>query len=126
MTNQRNFCRIRQVILALCFIGAASVLAAQSGDVSGKWLFALTNGEYSAEYVADLRTMGEQVTGTWAETTIAGTFKEGQLALSFSFHPPETERPGTLTVTGRFDGDALAGDWSWNEYSGTFKAARKP
>jgi len=117
---------IRKIAFALCLIGASQILAAQAGDVSGGWLFALTTGDISAEYSADLQTKGEQVTGTWAGTKVEGTFKDGQLDLSFPFHPPEAETSGQLTVTGRFEGDALAGDWSWNEYSGTFKAARKP
>jgi len=117
---------IRQVILALCLIGGSNLPAAQAGDVTGKWLFALTTGELSAEYSADFQSEGEKVTGTWEGTEVEGTFKEGELALSFPFHPLETERTGTLTVTGRFDGDMLAGDWSWNEYGGSFKATRKP
>jgi hypothetical protein len=117
---------MRQMVFALCFMATSQLLAAQAGGVSGSWLFALTNGEYSAEYAADLQMNGEQVTGTWAGAKVEGTFRERQLALSFPFHPPEAEVSGQLTVTGRFDGDALVGDWSWNEYSGTFKAARKP
>jgi hypothetical protein len=117
---------IRKIVLAFCLIGTWQLLAAQANDVSGSWLFALTTGDISAEYAADLQANGEQVTGTWAGAKVEGTFKEGELALSFPFHPPEAEVSGQLTVAGRFDGDALAGDWSWNEYSGSFKAARRP
>jgi hypothetical protein len=116
---------LAQAAIALALLASATPCAAQA-DISGKWLFALTAEVGSAEYAADLQLNGEQVTGSWAGAKVEGTFRNGRLELMFPFHPPEAEVPGTLSVTGSLQDQALAGEWSWNEYSGSFKATRQP
>ncbi len=123
--TKKSFRTIRQIVFALCLIGAANMLAAQVGNIPGKWTFLFT-GDYSAQFPAELQIEGEHVTGTWAGTPVDGVFKDGELTLDFRFQPPEAEMPNQLNVSGRFDGAMLAGDWSWAEYSGSFKATRRP
>jgi hypothetical protein len=113
----------------MLFVGslivASGVLTAQSADVSGKWLFVLTMGEYSAEYTAEMQLAGERVTGTLAGQKLEGAFKDSELALKFFFHPPEAERGDVLTISAQLNGDALSGDFTFSEYAGTFEGTRR-
>jgi hypothetical protein len=116
---------IRGVVFVGCLIAASGVLTAQSVDVSGRWFFFLTTGEYSAEYPAELQTEGERVTGTLAGQKVDGTFKDGDLALKFPFHPPEAGAADVLTITARLDGDTLSGGFTFGEYAGTCEGTRR-
>ncbi len=67
---------------------------------------------------------GEQVTGKWGNGDVKGTFTEGKvLNLEFPVNSEEAG-PGTLKIKGELADDALSGNWSFNDYSGTFKATR--
>ena len=103
-------------------IGAAQDAHA-AATITGKWhfVFQTEGGERIFEPV--FQQDADQVTGKWGNGDVKGTFAEGKLNLEFPVTSEEAG-PGTLKVKGQLADDALAGDWSFNEYSGAFKATR--
>jgi hypothetical protein len=55
---------------------------------------------------------------------VKGTFKQEKIDLAFPFESHEANLTDTLKITGKMEKNALAGTWSFSEYSGTYKAQR--
>lgn len=56
---------------------------------------------------------------------VAGSYKEGKLALDFQFTSEEVGTTAGMKIDGKLDDTAaLAGDWAFSEYNGTYKATR--
>jgi hypothetical protein len=103
---------------------AAVALSAQTGaSVSGKWHCVLEtqDGERIIEPV--FHQDGEKVTGKWRDGDVKGTFSGGKLDVEFPVNSEEAGA-GILKLKGEFSGDALAGEWSFQEYKGSFRATR--
>ena len=97
----------------------------QNTGIDGKWHFVLdTPGgdrEMDATFAVD--TAGK-VTGKFGETDVAGTFKDGQMALDFSLTSDESGETAQMKLNGKVDDTgALVGTWAFSSYDGTFKAA---
>ncbi len=105
---------------ALC-----SVLHAASA-IDGKWQFSLQTDGGPREVAVEMKTDGEQVTGTWATTELKGTFTDNTLALNFPLASPEAGFTAPLAVDGTLEGDTLKGTWKFGDYGGTFTAAKQP
>ena len=120
-------------ILAMFILLAGTVLlvpfsAAKNADnpatVAGKWHFILDTEGGDRTFDPVFQQDGEQVTGKWGNGDVKGTFTEGKLLnLEFPVNSEEAG-PGTLKIKGELADDALSGSWSFNDYSGTFKATR--
>lgn len=120
-------------LLAMFILLTGSVLlvpfsAAKTADtpttVAGKWHFVLDTegGDRMVDPV--FQQDSDQVTGKWGDSDVKGTFTEGKLLdLAFPINSEEAG-PGTLKIKGELAADAISGNWSFNEYSGTFKATR--
>ena len=92
--------------------------------VAGKWHFVLDTEGGDRTFDPVFQQDGEQVTGKWGNGDVKGTFTEGKLLnLEFPVNSEEAG-PGTLKIKGELADDALSGNWSFNDYSGTFKATR--
>jgi hypothetical protein len=102
--------------------GAAQGTAA-APTVTGKWHFVLNTDGGDRIFEPVFQQDGDQVTGKWGEGDGKGTFTDGKLNLEFPVNSEEAG-PGTLKIKGALADDALAGDWSFNEYAGSFKATR--
>ena len=97
---------------------------AADASVTGKWKFVLDTEGGDRIYPADLQQDGEKVSGRWAnKDEVKGTFSKGKLALEFPADSDEVGK-GTLKLTGDLT-DSLTGTWSFQTYSGTFKATRE-
>lgn len=118
---------LRVALSVLCFLLAFSSYAglrAKAGDVTGAWTFVLQTEGGERRSNATLKVDGKDVSGTWAEKSkVAGTFADDTLDLSFPFESDEVG-PGTLVIKGKLANDEINGNWSFREYSGTFKATR--
>lgn len=100
--------------------------ATANNGINGNWHFVLeTPGgdrDVNAQFTVD--TDGN-VTGKWGSADVAGTYKEGQLALKFQFTSEEAGTTADMKLDGKLDeAGAIAGDWAFSEYNGTFKASR--
>lgn len=114
--------------LACLVIGNPAIQAQDTaaGDVNGKWHFVLStpggDREVDASFAVD--TDGN-VTGKWGNADVGGTWKDGKLSLSFDFTSDEVGVTAPMKIDGKLDETAaLAGDWAFSEYNGTFKAMR--
>jgi hypothetical protein len=105
------------------FFSLKSVSA--SDPITGKWNFVFDTEGGPREFNADLKLDGDKVTGRFADKAdVKGTFKEQKLNLAFPFQSDEIDVTDTLTITGTLEKGALSGDWSFSQYSGTYKAHR--
>jgi len=126
--------RILRKLLALvaavvCLMMGGSHVYAQdagNGGINGKWHFVLATPGGDREVDADFTVDNDgNVTGKWGPSDVAGTYKEGKLALKFSFTSDEAATTADMNLDGKLDdAGALAGDWTFSEYNGTFQAKR--
>jgi len=96
---------------------------AQTADISGKWQFVLQTEGGERDINAEFHQQAEKVTGTWDKAKVQGTFADGKLNLEFPIESEEAG-PGTLTLKGQLEGEALTGTWAFQTYDGKFKATR--
>ena len=109
--------------VAVLLIGLKTVSASDS--ITGKWTFVFDTEGGPREFTADLKLDGDQVSGKFAEKAeVKGTFKDEKIDLAFPFESHEANVTDTLKITGKLEKDALAGNWTFGEYSGTYKAQR--
>lgn len=97
-----------------------------SNGINGKWHFVLATPGGDREVDADFTVDNDgNVTGKWGPADVAGTYKEGKLALKFPFTSDEVGTTADMSLDGKAnDSGALAGDWAFSEYNGTFEAKR--
>jgi len=97
-----------------------------AGGIDGKWHFVLDTPGGDREMDAEFAVDGDgKVTGKFADATVAGTYKDGQMDLEFSMTSEESGETAPLKLTGKLDEtNTLSGDWAFSEYNGTFKATR--
>ena len=116
--------------LALVALTLAALLfslntVSASDPITGKWTFAFDTEGGPREFTADLKLDGDHVSGKFAEKAdVKGTFKDEKIDLAFPFESHETSMTDLLKITGKLEKDALVGNWTFSEYSGTYKARR--
>jgi hypothetical protein len=118
----KRFLIIAAAVIAL--IAAKPVAKADDATITGKWHFVLdTQGgdrDMDAEFTVDA---DGKVTGTFANTPVAGTWKDGKMDLNFELTSEEAGETAPLKLNGKLDDTGtLTGNWEFAEYSGTFKA----
>lgn len=104
---------------------------AEPVTVGGKWHFVLDTPGGDRESDSIFEQDGDKVSGKWGVSEskkdgdpVAGTFAENKLALEFTMNSDEIG-PGKMKIKGLLAADgSLTGDWSFQDYSGTFKATR--
>ena len=112
-------------VAAVGFLLGHQTATPQHSPIDGKWHFVLdTPGgdrEMDAEFTADA---DGKVTGKFGKADVAGTFKDGHLALEFSMTSEESGETAAMKIDGKLDDTmALAGTWEFSSYNGTFKAS---
>ena len=116
-------------IALFALVGAAllfSLRTVSAADpITGKWTFVFDTEGGPREFAAELKLDGDKVGGRFADKAdVKGTFKEQKIELAFPFHSDEADMTDTLTISGKLEKDELAGDWSFSQWSGTYKAAK--
>jgi hypothetical protein len=95
-----------------------------SSDITGKWHFVFQTEGGVREFDADFKVDGGKVSGKWdGSADVKGTYSEGKLSLEFQTNSDEVG-PGTLKIDGELADGALSGNWSFQQYDGTFKATK--
>jgi hypothetical protein len=119
---------MRQMVSVSAFVAACALCAVlhAASAVDGKWQFTLQTDGGPREVAVEMKSDGEQVSGTWDTTELKGTFKDSTLALSFTLTSAEAGFTATLAVDGTLENDALKGTWKFGDYGGTFTATKKP
>ena len=105
---------------------APAPTAAPASGINGKWQFMLDTpgGERDADANLTVDADGK-ITGTWDKATAAGTFKDGQLNLSFEYTSEESGDTATMKIVGKLDdAGSISGTWQFSSYDGSFKAIR--
>ena len=91
--------------------------------LSGKWHFTFyTEGDdrfFDAVFTVD----GNKVGGTFGKDVVSGTVDGEKFTLEFTAESEDVGK-GTLKMVGTVEGDQLKGSWSFQTYTGTFKALR--
>jgi hypothetical protein len=110
----------------VCLVMGCQVVHAQNAGINGKWHFVLETPGGDREVDADLTVDADgNVTGKWGPADVAGTYKDGKLALEFQFTSEEVGATAAMKIDGKLDESAaLTGDWAFTEYNGTYKATR--
>ena len=114
------------VVALVCLMVGRPFAHAQDTGINGKWHFVLETQGGDREVDADFTVDADgNVTGKWGSADVAGTYKEGKLALDFQFTSEEVGTTAAMKIDGKLDDTAaLAGDWAFSEYNGTYKATR--
>jgi hypothetical protein len=109
-----------------CLVIGRPIAQAQDTGINGKWHFVLETPGGDREVDADFTVDADgNVTGKWGSSNVAGTYKDGKLALDFQFTSEEVGATAEMKIDGKLDDTAaLAGDWAFTEYNGTYKATR--
>ncbi len=110
----------------ICLVMGRPFVHAQDAGINGKWHFVLETPGGDREVDADLAVDADgNVTGKWGNADVAGTYKDGKLALEFQFTSEEVGATAPMKIGGKLDETAaLTGDWAFSEYNGTYKATR--
>jgi len=125
--GERKLRKILVVLTAVvCLMMGSSYLHAQDAGLSGKWHFVLATPGGDREVDADFAVDNDgHVTGKWGPADVAGSYKDGKLDLKFKFTSDEAGTTDDMKLDGKLDdAGALAGDWAFSEYNGTFQASR--
>jgi hypothetical protein len=107
-------------------ISGQSAGAPQQSGIEGKWHFVLDTPGGDREREATFAVDADgKVTGKFGEAGVAGTFKDGQMALDFPVTSEESGETAAMKVTGKLDeSGALVGSWEFSSYGGAYKATR--
>jgi hypothetical protein len=110
----------------VCLAMGRPLAHGQDAGINGKWHFVLETPGGDREVDADLAVDSDgNVTGKWGSADVAGTYKDGKLALDFQFTSEEVGATAAMKIDGKLDETAaLAGNWAFTEYNGTYKATR--
>lgn len=118
------------VLAIMAFLWTPVSRTAEPDTVTGKWHFVLDTQGGDREFDSILDQKDDKVTGKWAVSAsnagdpVAGTFTDKQLTIAGNIHT-EDAGDGALNVKGKLaDDGTLSGDWTFGDYSGTFKATR--
>jgi hypothetical protein len=121
----RRFLVVAAAIM-VCLALARPAVKADDAGINGKWHFVMDTpgGDREMEAMFAVDADGK-VTGKYDKTDVAGTFKDGNMDLSFEMTSEESGETAPLKLVGKIDGTgALTGTWEFSSYSGTFKAMR--
>ena len=119
---------MRRLFAVTVFLAALAVCVVLRADsaIDGKWQFNLQTDGGPRDVAVEMKTDGEQVSGTWDTTELKGTFKDSKLALNFPLASAEAGFTADLIIDGTLEGDALKGTWKFGDYGGTFTATKQP
>lgn len=98
--------------LAVCGLNAA--------EIDGKWNFVMQTDGGERRVQPEFQSDGEKVTGKWDRSNVAGTFRDGELLLSFPMTSTEGQISANLNVKAKLSGGELKGNWEFGGYSGSF------
>jgi hypothetical protein len=112
------------MVMRFPMAAAIAMQILMAAGIGGKWKFAMETDGGPRETIASFEISGKEVTGKWMEADVKGTFGEDKLELAFPFTSREGGLMGTLKITGKLEGETLAGKWEFAGYGGTFKASR--
>jgi hypothetical protein len=120
---------MKRLLFVIVLAGMAIVAAgAQAPDASGRWeaVFNAPDGAHNA--ILTLEKQGEALTGTiagdGAELKISGTQKGADVSLAFTY--PGGDGPLAIAMTGKQDGDTIAGTATFGQEPGDWSAKRAP
>ena len=110
----------------VCLVMGRPLAQGQDAGINGKWHFVLETPGGDREVDAELAVDSDgNVTGKWGSADVAGTYKDGNLALDFQFTSEEVGATAAMKIDGKLDDTAaLRGNWAFTEYNGTYKAMR--
>jgi len=113
-------------VAMVCLVMGRPLAHGQDAGINGKWHFVLETPGGDREVDADLAVDSDgNVTGKWGPADVAGTYKDGKLALDFQFTSEEVGATAAMKIDGKLDETAaLSGNWAFTEYNGTYKATR--
>ena len=88
----------------VCLVMGRPVAHAQDSGINGKWHFVLETPGGDREVDADLAVDSDgNVTGKWGPSDVAGTYKDGKLALDFQFTSEEVGATASMKIDGKLD-----------------------
>jgi hypothetical protein len=103
--------RLRWTVLALAVSIAAPAVAQTPPNIAGDWDVTITSPQGTNTVLVTLKQDGDKVDGLFksplGELPFSGTFAGSELKFNFTF--PVDGQPLLITMTGKVDGDAIAG-----------------
>lgn len=115
--------QLRSLVPLAAALFVAAPLA-QASDIDGKWDVVYQTDDGTRTSDLTLTSDGEAVKAVMGETELAGTYKDGLLALSGEHYASEAGYTATVKLEGRLEDGKLKGQWWWSEYASTFEATR--
>jgi hypothetical protein len=103
--------RLRWTVLTLAISMAAPALAQTPPNIAGDWDVTITSPQGTNTVLVTLKQDGEKVDGLFksplGELPFSGTIAGSELKFNFTF--PVDGQPLLITMTGKLDGEAIAG-----------------
>jgi len=105
--------------------GTAAAASASAAKADGTWNVVFVTEAGNKEAQLSLTSDGEAVSGSAGPQKVEGTFRDGSLALKLpKFYSADAGFTADLLISGKVDGNALQGQWTFGEYSGIAKGTR--
>jgi len=109
---------------ALLLVATFSAQALSAADFSGKWVFEFDTPDGIVNAPIELVQNGESLSATIADQSLKGRAHEDGFELTGDFFYADAGYSAPLRITGKPQGEGLAGDASWDANPLTFTAKR--
>ena len=110
-------------IAAFLLVGLAGQTLS-AADLSGKWVFSFRTPDGNRDVILELKQDGDRLSATFDKFELERAATGEGFTLKGDHFVPAAGYPSQMAISGKPDGEGLAGEASWDEYVMTFTAKR--
>ena len=112
-------------LLRLCFLLTFATCLSVAEGIDGTWDFTYMTPDGDLRATATLKTDGERLIFVQNGKEIIGSYKNGEFQIEAeNYYSEEAGYSSDLILKGKVTGDEIAGEFTFDVYSGTFLAKR--
>jgi len=122
---------MRTTVRRSALVAVLVFFSLSAAELSGRWHFVFETEAGIREANMALEVKGQEVVGKVypvgsedTSTEVKGTLDGGRLTLEFEYYSADAGYKSIVKIQGTLEGDKIAGEWQFDEHSGTFTATR--